>query len=97
MVARLGFAIATVVKEDILVVDEILAVGDFKFQEKCHKRMKEMLSGGTTLLLVSHNEDEVRRLCKRAIWLDHGVVKMDGPCNDVCNAYREAYDRTREL
>ena len=87
MAARLGFAIATTVKPDILICDEVLAVGDFKFQEKCEKRMGELLSGGTTLLFVSHSTDQVKRLCKNAIWLDHGAIRMIGNSEDVCNAY----------
>ena len=87
MVARLGFAIATEVKADILVVDEILSVGDFSFQQKCHRRMQEMLAAGTTLLFVSHNADQVKELCRRAIWLDHGNVMQDGPSGPVCDAY----------
>ena len=89
MIARLGFAIATEVMADILIVDEILSVGDFKFQEKCHRRMEKLLSNNTTLLLVSHSDAQVRELCQRAIWLDHGLVKMDGPVNEVCDAYKE--------
>ena len=81
MISRLGFAIATVVRADILVVDEILAVGDFKFQEKCKAKMRELLEGGTTLLFVSHNGDQVKELCSRAIWLNHGVVMEDGPAD----------------
>jgi len=87
MIARLGFAIATEVKADILVVDEILAVGDVNFAKKCHKRMERMLSEGTTLLFVSHDTDQVKRLCSRAIWLDHGRVMRDGPSAEVCDAY----------
>ncbi len=87
MRARLGFAVATMVKPEILIVDEILAVGDIKFRQKCEKRMKEMLSGGTTLLFVSHSVDQVKRLCDRAIWLDKGVLKMDGDARQVCDAY----------
>ncbi|WP_444643994.1 ABC transporter ATP-binding protein [Caproiciproducens sp. R1] len=90
MVARLGFAVATAVKADILIVDEILAVGDFMFQEKCHRRMEQLLADGTTLLLVSHNEKQVEQLCKRAIWINHGKMQMDGECHAVCNAYRMA-------
>ncbi len=87
MAARLGFAIATVVKPDILICDEVLAVGDFKFQEKCEKRMNELLSGGTTLLFVSHDTEQVKRMCKKAIWIDHGEIKMIGNAEEVCNAY----------
>lgn len=87
MIARLGFSIATHVQADILVVDEILAVGDYNFQQKCHKRMEEMLKAGTTLLFVSHDTDQVKKLCKRAIWLNHGNVMADGPAVQVCDAY----------
>ena len=90
MVARLGFAIATEVSAPILVVDEVLAVGDFMFQQKCHKRLDEMLSGGTTLLFVSHNSKQVRQLCQRAVWLDHGKVRGDGPVNEVMDTYEAA-------
>ena len=87
MRARLGFAVATMVKPDILIVDEILSVGDYKFRMKCEKRMTEMLSGGTTLLYVSHSIEEVKRLCDHVIWLDKGDVKMMGDALEVCNAY----------
>ncbi len=87
MRARLGFAVATMVKPEILIVDEILAVGDIKFRQKCETRMKEMLSGGTTLLFVSHSVDQVKRLCDKAIWLDKGVLRMQGDAKQVCDAY----------
>ena len=87
MRARLGFAIATMVKPDILIVDEVLAVGDYQFQQKCIKRMHELLAGGTTLLFVSHNIQQVRNLCDHAIWLDKGVTRMQGEVNEVCDAY----------
>ena len=92
MVARLGFAIATEVKADILVVDEILSVGDYSFQQKCHRRMKDMLDAGSTLLFVSHNADQVKQLCRRAIWLDHGNMVQDGPSEAVCDAYMAMMD-----
>lgn len=88
MIARLGFSIATEVTAEILIVDEILGVGDYKFQQKCHERMDKMLANGTTLLLVSHSDEQVRKLCSRAIWIDHGVVQMDGAVDEVCDAYR---------
>ena len=87
MRARLGFAIATMVKPDILIVDEVLAVGDMKFRAKCEKRMKELLQGGTTLLYVSHNINEVKRLCTHAIWIDKGVERMKGDVKTVADAY----------
>lgn len=93
MVARLGFSIATQVEADILVVDEILSVGDYSFQQKCHRRMEEMLAAGTTLLFVSHDAEQVKRLCKRAIWLDHGTIVRDGPANEVCDAYLQSMEQ----
>ena len=88
MVARLGFSIATLVKPDILIVDEILAVGDFLFQQKCEKRISELMSGGTTVLIVSHTIDQIERLCNRVIWLEHGVTKMIGETEEVCGQYK---------
>lgn len=87
MKARLGFAVATMVRPEILIVDEILSVGDYAFRKKCEQRMNEMLSGGTTLLYVSHSLDEVKRLCDHAIWLDKGDTRMIGEANEVCDAY----------
>lgn len=87
MSARLGFAVATIVKPDILIVDEVLAVGDQAFQEKCKQRMAEMLDGGTTLLFVSHSIDQVKELCQKAIWIDKGVVKATGNVEDVAEQY----------
>ena len=93
MIARLGFSIATEVRADILACDEILSVGDFMFQQKCHDRMEQMLSGGTTLLFVSHDINQVKQLCKRAIWIDHGHLRGDGPSAEVCDAYVAAMQR----
>ena len=92
MVARLGFSIATTVNADILVVDEVLAVGDHNFQQKCHRRMEQMLKGGTTLLFVSHDAEQVKQLCSRAIWLDHGKLMADGPAAAVCDEYLDWLD-----
>ena len=89
MKARLGFSVATMVKPDILIVDEILSVGDYKFRKKCEKRMQELMNGGTTLLYVSHNIDEVKRLCDHVIWIDHGKMRMIGETGAVCDAYME--------
>lgn len=89
MRARLGFSIATTVCPDILIVDEVLAVGDAAFRKKCERRMERMLSSGTTLLFVSHSEREVERLCKNAIWLDRGEIVMSGPAEKVCFEYSE--------
>lgn len=90
MAARLGFSIATIVRPEILIVDEVLAVGDAAFQEKCQKRMQEMLAGGTTLLFVSHAMKSVIDLCDHAIWIDKGVVQMQGKAEPVCRAYLES-------
>ena len=87
MSARLGFAIATVVKPQILIVDEILSVGDYGFRQKCEKRIQELLTGGTTLLYVSHSAEEVRRLCDHAVWIEKGELRMQGNAVAVCNAY----------
>jgi len=88
MLMRLAFSIATVVNPEILIVDEILAVGDEAFQAKSKARMMELMGGGTTVLYVSHNIEQIRELCNRVIWLDEGRIKMIGDKNDVCNAYR---------
>ena len=87
MRARLGFAVATVVDPDILIVDEVLAVGDYAFQQKCLKRMSEMLDGGTTLVFVSHSIDQVKKLCDHAVWINKGTIMQTGDVNTVCNAY----------
>ena len=90
MRARLGFAIATMVKPDILIVDEVLSVGDAQFKRKCEARMNEMLSQGTTLLFVSHSIDEVKRLCDHAIWLKKGKAVKMGEVTEVCDAYMQS-------
>ena len=87
MSARLGFAIATMVSPDIFIVDEVLAVGDMKFRKKCEQRMSEVLSGGTTLLYVSHNLGEVRRLCDHVIWINKGNIVAIGDTETVCAQY----------
>lgn len=90
MAARLGFAIATIVQPEILIVDEVLAVGDAAFQEKCQERMHKMLNSGTTLLFVSHTMATVRELCDHAIWLNKGNVILQGEAEGVCNAYMDS-------
>ena len=87
MKARLGFAVATSVKPDLLIVDEILSVGDFRFRKKCEQRIQEMLDRGTTLLYVSHTMPEVLRICQKAMWMDKGVICMSGSAEEVCDAY----------
>jgi ABC-type polysaccharide/polyol phosphate transport system ATPase subunit len=88
MVARVAFAIATVVKPEILILDEILGVGDFLFQQKCEQRINDVMSGGTTVLLVSHSIGQIRKLCRHAAWLEHGKLQMVGDADDVCDAYQ---------
>lgn len=88
MVARLGFAIATIVKPEILIVDEILSVGDHAFQSKCNQRMLEMMSGGTTVILVSHSSEDIKRICKHAIWINKGTLMCEGSADEVCDAYK---------
>lgn len=87
MFARLGFAIATVVRPDILICDEILAVGDFKFQEKCRNRILKMKEEGTTILFVSHNTGDVQKICEKAAWIKQGNLVMYGDAEEVCAAY----------
>ena len=91
MIARLGFSIATIVRADILIVDEVLAVGDFRFREKCYRKIAQLLEGGTTLLFVSHNAAQVKALCPKAIWLDHGKVMAFGNTEEVYRMYENAY------
>ncbi len=87
MLMRLAFSVATMVKPDILIVDEILAVGDEAFQRKSRARMMELMGGGTTVLFVSHSLDQIRNMCNRVVWLEHGQVKMIGDAQEVCDAY----------
>ena len=89
MRARLGFAVATSARADILIADEVLSTGDRKFQQKCEKRMQSLLEGGTTLLFVSHSSDAVRRVCEKAMWLDHGEIRMTGETREVLAAYEK--------
>lgn len=87
MLMRLAFSVATVVNPEILIVDEILAVGDEPFQKKSHRRMMEMMEGGTTVLIVSHNLEQIKSLCDRVIWLEKGKLVMFGNTEEVCGAY----------
>lgn len=91
MVARLGFAIATDSRPDILIVDEVLAVGDEAFQAKCFARMQSYRDEGMTTLLVTHNSDRVRKFCNRALWLNKGEIKMLGVVDEVVTSYNEAF------
>ena len=87
MVARLGFAIATMNIPDILIIDEILAVGDYKFQEKSFQRMQEMIRSGATVVFVSHSIEQVKQICGQALWLERGEMKAFGEAQEVCAAY----------
>ena len=89
MFVRLAFAVATMTKPDILIADEILSVGDFLFQEKCEKRMAELLSGGTTVILVSHSIEQIERMCNKVAWLDHGHLRRNGPTAEITAEYRK--------
>ena len=90
MVARLGFAIATVVQPEILIVDEILSVGDFKFQEKSENKIKEMLASGTTVILVSHAINQIEEICTKVLWLEQGKVRGYGNTKEICEEYKKS-------
>lgn len=94
MVARLAFSIATVIKPEILIVDEVLSVGDENFQKKSYARMMELMHGGTTVLFVSHSLPQIREMCNHVVWLERGKVKMFGDTKTVCDAY-EQYQSAR--
>ena len=87
MVARLGFAIATSHVPDVLIIDEILSVGDYEFQKKCHRRMQELTAMGATVLFVSHSSGDIINMCDRAIWLDHGQLVDEGEAEFVIGKY----------
>lgn len=89
MVARLAFSIATIVDPEILIVDEILSVGDIAFQQKSENKMRSMIGGGTTVLFVSHSVNQIKSLCDRVVWLDHGKIKKIGPAKEICEEYQE--------
>lgn len=89
MTAKLAFSISTIVDPEILIVDEILSVGDIKFQEKSKQKMMDMIKGGTTVLYVSHSIEAIRDLCTKVIWIEHGKMVMMGNAKEVCDAYYE--------
>ena len=89
MVARLAFSVETVVVPEVLIVDEVLAVGDADFQEKSRKRMMELMSGGTTVLFVSHSMEQIRQMCNRVVWLERGRVTMFGNVQTLCEEYEK--------
>lgn len=95
MVARIAFAIATVIKPDILIVDEILSVGDFLFQQKCENRIKELMNDNVTVLIVSHSIGQIEKLCDRVMWIEKSKPVMIGKTFDVCNAYRNLQNDKR--
>lgn len=90
MIARLGFSIATITRPEILIVDEILSVGDFLFQQKCENRIQEMMNGGTTVLIVSHTISQIERLCDRVVWLEKGHIKAIGATQEICDMYKHS-------
>ncbi len=90
MVARLAFSVATVVNPEILIVDEILSVGDIAFQKKSEDKMLSMIGGGTTVLFVSHSIEQIKKLCDRVIWLDHGKIEKIGPAKEICDEYKKS-------
>ncbi len=90
MVARLAFSIASMVNPEILIVDEVLSVGDENFQRKSKNRMIELMSGGSTVLFVSHNIKQIEEICNKAVWLEHGKVVMTGPSDVVCAEYKKS-------
>ena len=85
--AKLAFSIATIVDPEVLIVDEILSVGDIKFQEKSRNKMMSMINGGTTVLYVSHSLESIRELCTKVVWLEHGQIKMIGEPEEVIDSY----------
>ena len=88
MIARLAFSVASVIEPEILIVEEILSVGDAEFQKKSRARMMELMGQGTTVLFVSHDLSQIREMCNRVIWLEHGRVKAEGDTNEVCSGYK---------
>ncbi len=96
MRAKLGFSIATLVEPDILIVDEILSVGDIKFRKKSSEKINELMSEGVTVLLVSHSITQVRKICDKCIWIDNGKIVMEGEANEVCDAYVSNADNDKK-
>jgi ABC-2 type transport system ATP-binding protein len=93
MKVRIAFSVISQLDEPILLVDEVLAVGDRGFKAKCYQRIDEMLAGGRTLFFVSHNESDLRRFCTRGLYLDRGALVLDGPIGDVLDRYNDDYNR----
>ncbi|MBL8060961.1 MAG: ABC transporter ATP-binding protein [Chthonomonas sp.] len=97
MLARLGFAIAVHVDAEILIVDEVLAVGDFAFEEKCYKRIQDFKEQGGTILFVSHEMDDIRRVADRCVWLKNGQIRLEGAPDDVIRSYQADSEATESL
>lgn len=94
MVARLAFSIATIVEPEILIVDEILSVGDIAFQAKSERKMLSMINGGTTVLFVSHSIEQIKKMCDRVVWLEHGkMIKIGG--KEICDEYKNIWKVSR--
>jgi ABC-2 type transport system ATP-binding protein len=93
MKVRIAFSVISMLEEPIILVDEVLAVGDRGFKEKCYRRIEELLAGGRTLFFVSHNEKDLRRFCTRGLYLDKGKLQLDGPIADVLDRYNAEYHR----
>lgn len=94
---RLAFSIATLVNPDILIVDEILSVGDAGFRAKSERRMKELMGGGTTVLFVSHALPQIRQMCNKVLWLDHGKVVAFGPTKEICDRYVKGQNALKNI
>jgi ABC-type polysaccharide/polyol phosphate transport system ATPase subunit len=92
MTMRLAFSIATAAVPEILILDEVLAVGDAAFQKKCNQRIADIIESGATVLLVSHSIENVKKLCRRAVWMEKGQVREDGPSLEVCGRYTAALE-----
>lgn len=90
MLARLAFSVACIVEPEILIVDEILSVGDADFQEKSRARMMELMTGGTTVFFVSHSLEQIREMCNKVVWLEHGKIQAIGKTEEICNMYEGA-------
>lgn len=88
MVSRLAFAIATIGTPEVLIVDEVLSVGDYHFQQKCEARIEKMKESGTTILFVSHSMSQVEKICNRVIWLEHGKIRSSGDVKSICKEYQ---------
>ena len=97
MQSRLAFSIASMVKPDILILDEVLSVGDGAFQEKSAAKMREIMGGGTTTILVSHSLEQIRNLCSKVLWLNKGQQIAFGPCNELCDRYQAFLDSGEDI